>query len=53
MKWDYLLLKKYNATNHFRLLKQLRNEFKTARKNNYMNKNSGDSNTYTGSSKDT
>ena len=47
MAWDYLLLKKYNATNHFRLLKQLRNEFKSARKNNYINKNAVDNNTYT------
>ena len=28
MPWDYSILKKYNATNHFRLLKQLKNDLK-------------------------
>tara|TARA_Y100001968_G_C18901298_1_gene500813 strand:- start:179 stop:367 length:189 start_codon:yes stop_codon:yes gene_type:complete len=28
MTWDYTLLKKYNSTNHFKLIKQLRNDLK-------------------------
>ncbi len=28
MTWDYSILKKYNSTNHFRLLKQLKNDLK-------------------------
>ncbi len=37
MAWDYTLLKKFNATSHFRLLKQLKLELKTQKKINYKN----------------
>ncbi len=40
MSWDITVLKKYNNTSHYRLLNQLKNEFKTVKQSQAEDNNS-------------